>query len=195
MFMSRQETSSDHLATRAAANGLTVRRTRVTDAEAYARLMADPEVYANLLQMPWPSPDHWQARLTESCAHGSLHVQIVAEADGKVVGAAGLHPVGASPRKRHVMALGINVDVDWQGRGVGALLMQSLCEYADRWLGLLRVELDVYADNQRAQALYERFGFVREGLQRCAAMRDGVYVDSLSMARLNPAPLRGFPRD
>jgi len=193
--MSRQETSSDRLATCAAANGLTVRRTRVTDAEAYARLMADPEVYANLLQMPWPSPDHWQARLAESCAHASPHVQIVAEADGKVVGAAGLHPVGASPRKRHVMALGINVDVDWQGRGVGALLMQSLCDYADRWLGLLRVELDVYADNQRAQALYERFGFVREGLQRCAAMRDGVYVDSLSMARLNPAPLRGFPRD
>jgi len=43
--------------------------------------------------------------------------------------------------------------------------------------------------------LYKRFGFVQEGVHRCHAMRDGVYVDSLSMARLNPAPLRGFPRD
>jgi len=180
---------------RPAAMGLSVRRTRVADAEAFARMMSQPAVFPNLLQMPWASTDHWQARLTESCAAGSPHVQIVAEADGTVVGAAGLHPVGASPRKRHAMALGINVDADWHGRGVGTLLMQSLCDYADNWLGLLRIELDVYADNLRAQSLYQRFGFVRKGVHRCDAMRDGVFVDSWSMARLNPAPLRGFPQN
>ncbi len=193
--MSRQETSSDPSASRAVAGGPSVRRARTSDAEAFARLMSDPEVYANLLQMPWPSPDHWQARLADSCAHGSPHVQIVAEAGGEVVGAAGLHPIGVSPRKRHAMALGINVGIAWQGRGVGTLLMQSLCDYADNWLGLLRIELDVYADNRRAQALYERFGFVREGVHRCEALRDGIYVDGWSMARLNPSPLRGFARD
>ena len=191
--MSRPDPVSLPIAARA--SGATVRRTRVADAAAYARLMSDPEVYANLLQMPWPSPDHWQARLTETCTPGGAHVQIVAEADGEVVGAAGLHPVGASPRKRHMMALGINVAPEWQGRGVGTLLMQSLCDYADNWLGLLRIELDVYADNRRAQALYERFGFVREGVRRCEALRDGVYVDGWLMARLNPSPLRGFARD
>ena len=80
------------------------------------------------------------------------------------------------------------------GRGVGSTLLRSLCDYADNWLGLLRLELEVYADNHRAQALYRRFGFVQEGVHRCHAMRDGVYVDSLSMARLNAAPLRGFDR-
>ena len=191
--MSRQEAFPESASS--VATGLSVRRTRVADAEAYARMMSHPEVFPNLLQMPWASADQWQARLTESCAVGSSHVQIVAEADGRVVGAAGLHPIGASPRKRHSMALGINVDADWHGRGVGKLLMQSLCDYADNWLGLLRIELDVYADNRRAQALYERFGFVREGVRRCEALRDGVYVDGWLMARLNPSPLRGFPRD
>ena len=191
--MSRQEAFPESAPS--AATGLSVRRSRVADAEAYARMMSHPEVFPNLLQMPWASADQWQARLTESCAVGSSHVQIVAEADGRVVGAAGLHPIGASPRKRHSMALGINVDADWHGRGVGKLLMQSLCDYADNWLGLLRIELDVYADNRRAQALYERFGFVREGVRRCEALRDGVYVDGWLMARLNPSPLRGFPRD
>jgi putative acetyltransferase len=191
--MSRPEDSPEIAPS--AAPGLRVRRTRVADAAAYARMMSHPEVYPNLLQMPWASADQWQARLTESCAAGSPHVQIVAEVDGQVVGAAGLHPAGTSPRKRHAMALGINVDAEWHGRGVGKRLMQSLCDYADNWLGLLRIELDVYADNRRAQALYERFGFVREGVHRCDAMRGGVYVDSWSMARLNPAPLRGFPRD
>lgn len=48
----------------------------------------------------------------------------------------------------------------------------------------------MFADNTRAIALYERFGFVREGLHRCHALRDGVYVDTLSMARLHPNPPR-----
>jgi len=114
---------------------------------------------------------------------------------GEVVGGAGLHPVGTSPRRRHVMAIGIHVAPRAQGRGVGAALMQSLCDYADRWLGLLRLELSVYTDNLRAQSLYRRFGFVDEGVRRCDALRDGVYVDTLAMARLNPVPLRGFARD
>jgi putative acetyltransferase len=80
----------------------------------------------------------------------------------------------------------------WHGRGVGSLLMQSLCELADRWLGLLRLELEVYADNEPAQRLYRRFGFEPEGVHRAFALRDGRFVDALSMARLNPAPLQGF---
>ena len=175
--------------------GVTVRRTRVSDAAAFARMMGHPEVFPNLLQMPHASEEQWKAKLIESTAAGSPHMQLVAEVDGEVVGSAGLHPNGPSPRKRHSMLLGICVDAAWQGRGVGTLLMRSLCDYADNWLGLLRIELDVYADNRRAQALYERFGFVREGVRRCEALRDGVYVDGWLMARLNPSPLRGFPRD
>ena len=41
-----------------------------------------------------------------------------------------------------------------------------------------------YADNARAIALYESFGFEREGLYRAYAWRNGAYVDSLAMARL-----------
>jgi len=189
--MSRPEAIADD----PAPQGVTVRRTRITDAAAFARMMDHPEVFPNLLQMPHASEEHWKARLADSAGAGSQHVQIVAEAGGEVVGAAGLHPIGASPRKRHSMVLGINVAADWQGRGVGKLLMHSLCDYADNWLGLLRIELDVFADNTRAQALYGRFGFVREGVRRCEALRDGVYVDGWLMARLNPAPLRGFPSD
>ena len=44
---------------------------------------------------------------------------------------------------------------DWQGRGVGTALMEPLLDLAANWLMLLREELEVYADNERAIALYE----------------------------------------
>jgi putative acetyltransferase len=63
-----------------------------------------------------------------------------------------------------------------------------LLDWADNWAGLLRIELGVYADNERAIRMYRRFGFELEGTQRAFALRDGVYVDSLMMARLHPRP-------
>jgi putative acetyltransferase len=72
----------------------------------------------------------------------------------------------------------------YAGRGAGTALMAAIVDLADNWLQLRRLELNVYADNARAVALYERFGFEREGLMRAYAWRNGEYVDSVAMARL-----------
>ena len=194
--MNRPDDRSPNPDSRAPATRFCVRRVTVDDADAFARMLSHPEVFPQLLQTPYGNGDQWRVRLTEMTQPGKADVLLVACAeDGEVVGGAGLHPAGASLRRRHVMGLGMQVQPAWQRQGVGTLLLQSLCDYADRWLGLLRLELEVYADNHKAQALYRRFGFVEEGVHRCDTLRDGVHVDSLSMARLNPAPLRGFPRD
>lgn len=165
-----------------------VRRARVADAAAFARIMNDPEVYAGLMQLPYPDEDLWRARLTETLAPGKLDLALVAERDGEVVASAGLHPVGPALRRRHAMLLGVSVAKAAQGQGVGNALMRALCEYADRWAQVLRLELDVYTDNARAIALYRKFGFEIEGTHRAYALRDGAYADSYSMARLHPNP-------
>ena len=167
---------------------VTIRRARVDDAAAIAALMNDPAVYPGLMQMPYASEELHRARLVDSLAPGKADVVLVAERGGEVVGSCGMHPAGPSPRRRHVMLLGMSVRADAQGQGVGSALLQALCDYADRWIGLLRLELDVYADNARAIALYRRFGFEIEGRHRGYALRDGAFVDSYSMARLHPAP-------
>src|SRR5262249_797207 len=105
MFMSRHDDPTTADPSRADAR-FSVRRARVTDAPAFARTMAHPEVYANLLQMPWPTDELWQARLADMTAPGKADVLLVAEAGDQLVGMAGLHPTGVSPRRRHVMALG-----------------------------------------------------------------------------------------
>ncbi|QBF27433.1 GNAT family N-acetyltransferase [Pseudomonas tructae] len=60
----------------------------------------------------------------------------------------------------------------------------QILEVADNWMGLQRVELTVYTDNQPALALYKRFGFTVEGQLIDYAMRDGELIDVYSMARL-----------
>lgn len=167
---------------------ITVRRATPRDAAAYAKLMADPQVYGNLMQLPLPTEELWQARLAESTAPGKPDLLLSAELDGEVVGSSGLHPAGPQIRRRHVMFLGISVASWAQRRGVGSALMAAMCDYADRWAGILRLELTVFVDNAPAIALYRKFGFEVEGTQRAYALRDGEYADVYAMARLHPKP-------
>jgi len=169
---------------------ITIRRSQVSDAAAMARLMSHPEVFSGLLQLPYPSEELWRARLQDNAAPGKTDLSLVAEVQGTVVGSAGLHPAGASLRRRHAMGMGISVAAEAQGQGVGRALMAALLDYADNWGQVLRTELTVYADNARAIRLYEHFGFQREGLMRAYALRNGAFVDTLAMARLHPKPPR-----
>jgi L-phenylalanine/L-methionine N-acetyltransferase len=160
----------------------------VRDAAAIVAFMAEPSVLANLMQLPYPSVEKWEKMLADNDAPGRTDLHLVAERQGVVIGSAGLHPAGAALRRRHVAMLGISVAAAHQGSGVGAALMQALTDYADRWGQILRIELTVFADNARAIALYERFGFEHEGRLRAYALRDGRYEDVLAMGRLHPNP-------
>jgi putative acetyltransferase len=172
---------------RAAPIGIEFRRAELRDAEALAQFMADPAVFSGLLQMPYPGIEAWRKRL-ESRLNEQGDLFLLALAEGTVVGHAGLHSLAWTPRRRHVAGLGIAVAAAWQGKGVGDALMRRLLEWADNWAGYLRIELTVYVDNARAIGLYRKHGFVEEGVSRADALRDGVYVDSLLMARLHPRP-------
>lgn len=169
---------------------LIVRRVRPEDAAAVCAALADPEVYGGLLQMPYPSEAMWRQRIEGGLKPEVQDLNLVAELGGQVVGMAGLHPTGTHARRAHVRMLGLWVHPAHQSQGVGTALMQALIDYADNWLGVLRLELGVYADNLKAQGLYEKCGFVREGVQRGYALRNGQFVDSVMMARWHPRPPR-----
>jgi L-phenylalanine/L-methionine N-acetyltransferase len=55
-------------------------------------------------------------------------------------------------------------------------------------MNVIRLVLTVFTDNERAIALYRRFGFEIEGTHKAYAMRDGVYADTHFMARIRPKP-------
>ncbi len=172
-----------------------IRRATPNDAAALAAIMGDPAVLASLMQLPYPNEQAWTQRLTEMLAPGKTDLLLVAQCAGddgvpRVVANAGLYPTGTALCRRHVMGMGIAVSPSAQRQGVGRALMSALCDYADRWAQVLRIELQVFAENRRAIALYESFGFCHEGRHVGYALRDGRYVDALSMARLHPDPPR-----
>lgn len=176
------------MSAREAPDGLRIRHAVPDDHLAFHAMMSGESAYRETLQVPWSSPEFWRDRLAHMPAEGTVLVAEMLDEHGYVIaGSADLVPLGKSIRRRHAMGLGITVADEWQGIGIGAALMAALIDKADRWMNVLRIELQVYTDNARAIALYERFGFVVEGTHRAHALRDGRFVDALTMARLHPA--------
>ncbi len=138
-----------------------------------------PLAYACTLQLPFTSVD---ARQKRNAAWSPADTRLVAVIQGKVIGSIGLNRF--ENRRSHAGSIGMAVHDAYSGRGAGSALMGAIIDLADNWLQLKRLELSAYADNARAIALYERFGFEREGLHRAYSWRNGAYVDSLAMARL-----------
>lgn len=166
-------------------DSLTIRSFEPSDAAAASALMGMPGVFEGTLQ----SPDVPVASRIEFLQkHDPLACRLVAVAGDELAGMAGLHPVHPGLRRSHVRVLGISVAPGWQGRGVGRALIERLLAWADDWSGVLRVELNVHAENERAIALYRSLGFVEEGRHRGYVLRAGRYVDALTMARLHPRP-------
>jgi L-phenylalanine/L-methionine N-acetyltransferase len=157
----------------------TIRHSEARDIEAIRQIYAQPSVYAATLQLPWPSAELWQQRL--GTRREGFHSLVACE-DEVVLGQVGID-VFASPRRRHVANIGLGVSEEARRRGIGSALVEAAVELCTGWLGVTRIELEVYTDNTAAISLFERHAFEVEGRALGYALRAGDYVDVLLMAR------------
>lgn len=113
---------------------------------------------------------------------GSASLGIVAEEDGRIVGAADLRQLSPA-RCSHVGILSIGVHPDFQRRGIGRALMQRLIEHA-KASGLRRLELYMRSDNAPAEALYRSLGFDHEATRaKFIRLDDGTFIDDWVFSR------------
>jgi len=98
----------------------------------------------------------------KSSAESERGIQLCAEIDGKLVGLAGLEPLGSKYKIRHRGEIGISILKDFWGMGLGYQMMEVLMECALS-VGITQVELQVVSDNERGLALYKKLGFKEFG--------------------------------
>jgi RimJ/RimL family protein N-acetyltransferase len=83
---------------------------------------------------------------------------------------------------RHAAELGMGLRREVRGCGLGRRLLERTLDEA-KFLGILRVELEVFSSNTNAIRLYERSGFEHEGVKRRARLIDEIEDDVVLMAK------------
>ncbi len=124
--------------------------------------------------------DEQEAEFLRKALANELQLYLLGLVDGEIVGTL---TFGARDRTRlrHVGEFGMSVRKAHWGRGIGSALVAELIRWA-RDGGIIRkINLRVRSDNERAIALYERHGFVREGTLRRDMRVDGVFFDNHCM--------------
>ncbi|MGF1754608.1 GNAT family N-acetyltransferase [Vibrio makurazakiensis] len=162
---------------------LTIRHLEQTDNKDLFDIYRFTSVSENTSQLPFLSSDK-----VASLFANPDNYTLVAEVDSKVVGHVTLFLTN-KVRDKHSAGVAIAVHPESHGKGVGKALMQEALNQADNWLNLVRLELEVHADNLSAVSLYETVGFEVEGTKRLSTFKAGRYIDMLLMSRIHQSYL------
>jgi putative acetyltransferase len=101
----------------------------------------------------------------------------------QIVGAAQLR-ANQRPRQRHTGELALMIRTEQRGSDAESMLLDKALDLAGNWLGLRRIEVIVFADDEASAAFFEQHGFEREAVVRRYAFRDGTYGDAILMAHV-----------
>lgn len=103
--------------------------------------------------MPWKVSD-----FLEMIAHDEVEYLVVAK-DGEIIGGAGIRNILGDAEITNVV-----IREDMRGNGYSKMLLEQLLE-AGRKLGATQFTLEVRVSNKPAIGLYEKMGFVSEGVR------------------------------
>jgi diamine N-acetyltransferase len=145
-----------------------------------------------------PLEEQWFDQMVASQGKTSYHFVACLAADGRPIGTIGLMELDLVNGSAGLgIAIGTAAD---RGKGHGADMLKAILGFGFGFLRLERIWLDVYQINEGARHVYERVGFVHEGVLRHAAYREARYLDIDRMSILaaewratlepeqNPAP-------
>jgi RimJ/RimL family protein N-acetyltransferase len=164
-----------------------LRRACADDADFLLELVTDDEVRPFLGPRTPGDRGAVVAEIERSEREPTAFGRFVIELNGERAGSVGFHVEHEASRIARVERLAVHPR--FRGRHIAdeaaGLVQRLLLEQ----LGYHRLELEIYAFNERACAHAERAGFVREGVKRKAYLKDGAWVDTV-MFSLLPDDLR-----
>ncbi|TDC57216.1 N-acetyltransferase [Micromonospora sp. KC207] len=155
------------------------------DVSTFRAALTDPEV-CRLTGSP--PGEHDEQRLREwygsrNAQADRLDLAVVDRATGECVGEVVLNQWDEGNRSCNFRTL---FAANGRDRGLGTEAVRLVVGYGFERLGLHRISLEVFAFNPRARRVYEKVGFVAEGVLR-QVLRDGDdWVDATVMSILAP---------
>jgi RimJ/RimL family protein N-acetyltransferase len=153
------------------------------DADVMAAILLDPELLYFTGGDPAPfSREHLRSWYGSRAAQPDrLDLAVTDRATGELVGEVVLNEWQPEHRCCTFRTL---IGPRGRGRGLGTEAVRLVVGHGFEALGMHRIQLEAYADNERALHVYEKAGFVVEGVRRHAELHDGVWRDAVLMAVL-----------
>ncbi|HEY4303797.1 MAG TPA: GNAT family N-acetyltransferase [Gemmatimonadaceae bacterium] len=160
-----------------------VRTFRPEDAPSIARNGNNRAVWRNLRdRFPHPYTEDDAIGYIQFILAKNPYHSLAIEVDGQAVGGLSLR-VGQDI-ERLSAELGYWIGEDYWGRGIMTDAVDLLTDYAFGALSLERVFAVPFANNLPSCRVLEKVGFVREGLMRRSAIKDGQILDQVMYAKL-----------
>lgn len=162
-----------------------IRSIKISDASKFATMQAelDKETKFMMLEPEERKLDTQKTeKMIENC-HKNKDFLFIAEANDEIVGfiSAGK---GVSNRVKHRAYVVIGIRKAYQGKGIGSKFFKELDHWATNER-LRRLELTVMIPNIAAKKLYEKNGFVVEGIKKDSMYVGDEYVDEYYMGKVN----------
>ena len=159
---------------------LIIRPIRKNDLPALHEIINMPEVAelaGPISPMTFEQFEKWHGRYIEE----PQHMGLVAEVKKKAIGLVTLSI--EEEIYRYDSWLAIYLHKDFWHMGVGTQLMKTAIDVA-RDIGLRRISLGVFAENEAAMRMYKKMGFKVEGHSKNDIYTFGKYMDTILMGLL-----------
>lgn len=125
-------------------------------------------------------PEEKERRFIEDHRQADNKLLILAEIGGQIAGLLG-YTGDERQRLRHTGEFGVTVSRAHWGLGLGTALIRSMIAWAQASRIVRKIDMRVRADNERALSLYQRLGFVREGVITRQFAVAGTFYDAYLM--------------
>lgn len=146
-------------------NHILIRDARPEDAEAlliYLKQIGGETQFLAIDEEGLPLSVEEEQNYLRTLQHSELSKDLLAlSANGEILGNAAIKGF-TKERMKHMASVAVSVKKDHWSQGVGSALMQHMIDFA-KTQSIEVITLEVLSDNQRAIALYEKFGFVKFG--------------------------------
>jgi RimJ/RimL family protein N-acetyltransferase len=159
-----------------------LRRANPSDADFLVELNSDEDVRPFLGPRTASDREKIVEEIERSLTEPGAFGRFIIEVDGEQAGALGFHV--SNERNRIARVERLAVHPGFRGRRLADDAARQFQQLLLGELGFHRLEMEVYAFNERACAHADRVGYVREGRKRRAYLKDGEWVDSIAYAIL-----------